>query len=81
MAVPSGDRIPAQRLYEWMLRVRRDILAHEKVFDEKWPGWRDTVGVPLRPYDDQEVVQQAIETLGGVPERGADPGNPPMPPF
>ena len=72
-----------QDLYVWMLKVRRDILAHEEYFDrderqQKWTDWKHGTDYSLGPKDPLDTVKEDIRKLGGG---NGDPGNPPMPPF
>jgi hypothetical protein len=69
-----------EELYLWFLKVRRDILAHEKYLGSKWTNWVGDLPVTLGKDDDLDTVRRAIAHLESLDEMG-DPGNPPMPPY
>ena len=89
----AGYLMKMNELYDWGWRVRRDILAHELFLQTRQgqPHWEEflesllrvdtrfTLSEVMSASDAQDMVEYLNRALAEV--RGADPGEPPPPPF
>jgi hypothetical protein len=80
-------------LYEWMCRVRRDILAIEHYLENQCPG----SGTKYKKYRKDDLQLDPADPEAGTKQKHskataksekmsedlgyADPGDPPLPPF